>query len=115
MWESLGGAIVTGAGCGVLLGFTVWGYLAGVLVSFVGGFPAGGQHRTLRGALARGFLGGFLWAASVVVVIGLSGRTATVPLPVPPIAFLPWGIVPACIVAVTGWLITRCREAASRA
>ena len=110
LWESVGGAVLTGAVCGVLLGFSLWAYLIGVAVSFIGGIPAGGQHHTLMGALARGFVGGGLWAAAVVVAVDLMGRTPAIALPEPQVWFLPWGIVPACVIAAVSWFAGRRRR-----
>jgi hypothetical protein len=39
LWELAGGAALTGAVCGLLLGLTWWAYLIGVLISTVGGHP----------------------------------------------------------------------------
>jgi uncharacterized membrane protein len=107
VWESVGGALLMGGICGALLEVTWWSYVIAVVITFVGGAPAGTQHRTLWGALARALVGGVLWATSVIAVVALLGLKTTVPLPSPPIAFLPWGFVPSCVVAVIAWLVTR--------
>ncbi len=109
-WESVGGALVTGALAGLLLGYAWWAYLIAVAVAVIGGFPSGAQHRTLPGALARGFVGGAVWALGVVVVSEVSGRNPTVALPDPAIAFLLWGIIPACLIGAISWWLGRRRR-----
>ena len=106
-WESVGGALVTGIVAGLLLGVTWWAYGLAVLVAVVGGFPAGSQHRTLRGALARGAVGGAVWAIGVLLGSELTGRTPTVALPDPNIALVLWGVIPACAVGAISWYLGR--------
>ncbi len=105
VWESVGGAVVTGVVCGILLGVTWWAYLIAVVMTFVGGAPAGTQHHTLGGAALRGFTGGAVWAGTVLLVSAASRLTPTVAFPDPSIAFLLWGIIPATIVAMITWAI----------
>jgi hypothetical protein len=52
-------------------------------------------------------VGGVVWAATVIAVVAILGLKPTVPLPSPPIAFLPWGFIPSCLVAVVAWLVSR--------
>jgi hypothetical protein len=113
LWESVGGAILTGIICGALLEIVWWGYVIAVLVTFVGGAPSGTQHRTLRGALLRGFVGGVVWALCVIAVVAIVRVPPTVALPDPLIAFLPWGFVPSCVVAAIAWTVTRRKRSAS--
>jgi hypothetical protein len=112
LWESVGGAVVTGVVCGLLLGVAWWAYVIGVIVSFVGGAPSGSQHRTLPGALARGLIGGAVWAACVYATSDAIGATPKVALPDSMLAFLPWGFIPAVLVATVSWFIGRRRRAA---
>ena len=111
-WESVGGAVVSGVVCGLLLGVAWWAYVIGVIVSFVGGAPSGSQHRTLPGALARGFVAGSIWAACVYATSDAIGATPKVAMPDSMLAFLPWGFIPAVLVAIVSWFIGRRRRAA---
>lgn len=107
VWEAVGGALLTGALAGVALGIHVLLYVTVIVVSVVGGLPAGAQHRTLTGALARAVVGGAAWGGALVAVVAVTGLTPTVPLPDPAIAFLPWAVVPSCLVAVATWSLAR--------
>lgn len=108
-WESVGGALVTGVAAGALIGVTWWAYVIAVLVAFVGGIPAGSQHHTLGGALARGFVGGAVWAIGVVVTAEIIDRTPTVALPDPSAVFLVYGIAPSCLACALSWWFGRRR------
>ena len=107
LWESVGGAFLTGGIAGVLLGYVWWGYVLAVLVAVVGGLGAGAQHRSLLGALARGAVGGAVWAIGVLLGSELTGRTPTVALPDPNIALVLWGVIPACAVGAISWYLAR--------
>ncbi|WP_216907493.1 hypothetical protein [Nocardia noduli] len=113
VWESVGGAVLTGALTGILLGVNLWAYIAATLVSVVGGIPAGSQHRTLGGALLRGFLAGTLWGAATLIVHDVTGSTATATLPEPPLSFLPFCFTPTALVAAIVWLVASRRRAST--
>jgi hypothetical protein len=110
LWESIGGAFLTGAIAGVLLGYVWWGYVLAVLVAVIGGLGAGAQHRSLLGALARGAVGGAVWAAAILLALAATSRAPTVELPEPRIGFLLWGIVPACAVGAISYSMARRRR-----
>ena len=112
-WESVGGAVVSGALAGFLLGYTSWGYLAAVLVAVIGGLGAGAQHRTLQGALARGFVAGGVWAAAVVAVSEISGREPRWRFLTQPSPSSLYGIIPACLIGAVSWAIGRRRHRSS--
>jgi hypothetical protein len=109
-WEAVGGAVVTGIICGVLLGVAWWAYLIAVVATFVLGAPNGAQHRTLGGALLRGAVGGGVWAGVVLAVSVLTTLTPTVALPEPHISFFLWGIIPSFVAAGIAWVVTRSRR-----
>lgn len=115
VWEAVGGALVTGALVGLFLDLSVWLYIAGIAVSFIGGSPAATQHRTLRGALARAGLGGLVWGCAVLLFSSLVSRDETVALPEPRVGYLVFAIVPPLLLALVVWWVTGLRaQAAAR-
>lgn len=112
-WESVGGAVVTGALTGILLGVNLWAYLAATLVSVAGGIPAGSQHRTMSGAVLRGFVGGISWAATLLIVHGATGSTATAALPEPSVTFLPFCFIPTMLMAAIVSFVANRRRAST--
>lgn len=110
-WESAGGAVVAGALTGILLGVNLWAYIVATLVSVVGAVPAGSQHRTVGGALLRGFVGATAWSTALLIAHGITGLPATSALPEPPVAFLPLCFLPTALVAAIVWLVANRRRA----
>lgn len=101
-WEAVGCAAVAGAVSGFLLGTSLLLYLGTAGVASVGGIPAATQHRTLRGAMIRATVGGFVWASAVLVVFLVHGRDAVTTVPDPIGWYLPLATLPATVV---GWLV----------
>ncbi|RZI88198.1 MAG: hypothetical protein EOO67_13430 [Microbacterium sp.] len=99
-WETVGCAAVSGAVTGLTLGWNLWFYLATAGLASVAGIPAATQHRTLRGAVARTTVGGFVWAGAVLVVFLLGGNDAVTTLPDPVGWYLVLATLPATAV---GW------------
>lgn len=112
-WESVGGALVMGSLTGALLGVHVWAYVGAILVSVVGGLPAGSQHRTPTGALIRGAVAGAVWAAALLTVHSLIGATSTIPLPEPVLLLVVISIVVTAGVAAASWQVGSRRVTAS--
>ncbi|OLR93082.1 hypothetical protein [Actinokineospora bangkokensis] len=110
VWEGVGGPLVAGALTGVALGLSAVAYVVVVLVSFLGGIPAGAQHRTLRGALLRACAAGALWALALLGAFHLLHSEARVALPEPEVLMLAFGVVPSCLVAAVVWSLTRRRS-----
>lgn len=101
-WETFGCAAVSGAVTGLALGWNLWLYLATAGLASACGIPAATQHRTLRGAVARTTVGGFVWAAAVLGVFLLCGRQAVTTLPDP----IGWYLVLATLPATgVGWAV----------
>lgn len=102
LWEGVGCAFIAGAVTGWALGTNLWLYLATAGIAAVAGVPAATQHRTLRGALIRTTVGGFLWALAVLLVFLARGQAAVMPLPNPLGLYLVTTTLPATTV---GWLV----------
>lgn len=107
LWESVGCAAVSGAVTGLTLGWNLWLYLATAGLASICGIPAATQHRTLRGAVARTTIGGFVWAAAVLAVFGLTGNSAVTHLPDPIGWYLVIATLPATAVGWGVWLLAR--------
>ncbi|MCX6396209.1 MAG: hypothetical protein NTV23_06965 [Propionibacteriales bacterium] len=106
-WETAGCAAVSGAVTGFTLGWNLWFYLATAGIASVAGIPAATQHRTLSGAVARTTIGGFVWAAAVLAVFELTGKTAVTHLPDPIGWYLVIATLPATAVGWGVWLLAR--------
>jgi hypothetical protein len=101
VWEGVGCAALAGAVTGYALGTSLWLYLATAGLAAVAGVPAATQHRTLRGALIRTSVGGFVWATAVLFVYLLRGEASVFPIPQPQ-WYLATTTIPAMAV---GWLV----------
>lgn len=110
-WESVGCAAVTGAVSGFALGASLWLYLGTAGLASVGGIPAATQHRTLRAAMVRATVGGFVWAALVLVVFLTRGHDAVTTVPDPIGWYLLLATLPATAV---GWLVWTLADRVSR-
>ncbi|HET6153456.1 MAG TPA: hypothetical protein VFE15_10890 [Marmoricola sp.] len=101
VWEGVGCAALAGSVTGVALGTSAWLYLATAALATIAGIPAATQHRTLRGALVRTSVGGFVWAGAVLMVYALCGQTAAFPVLQPQ-----WYLVSTTLPAMAvGWLV----------
>jgi hypothetical protein len=84
----VGGPVVFGALCGVLLGVSEVAYLVAIVLSLAGGFLAGFEHAGAREGVIRGLIGGTLFGASILIAHQLEGSEATASLPHPGIALV---------------------------
>lgn len=109
-WEGVGCAAVAGAVTGYALGTNLWLYLATAALASVAGIPAATQHRTLRGALIRTTVGGFVWAAAVLGVFLARGADAVARVPDPIGWYLLFATLPATGVGWLVWTITNRRS-----
>jgi short subunit dehydrogenase-like uncharacterized protein len=105
VWELLVGPLLAGAVVGLTAGVSTTAYVLATAVSTLGGLPAGAQHRTWTGALARGAASGTLWASAVIGAHLIANPTASTPLPDPVVWFLALGSVPACVTAGVVWFV----------
>jgi hypothetical protein len=101
---------IAGLICGVLMTVSGVAYLVVALLCWVGGFPLGGQHRTIGGALARAAVAASIWAALVLAFVHLSGRTPVTPLPDPEISFFLFAIVPTALLAAVSWFVAKRKQ-----
>lgn len=84
----LGGPILFGIICGILLGITEIGYLVLSLAGIGGGYFAGLEHDDVRQGLLRGLIGGALFGGSILFTNALIGSDAKAGLPDPPILLM---------------------------
>ncbi|MEO3785902.1 hypothetical protein ABGB12_21450 [Actinocorallia sp. B10E7] len=108
-WEAIGAPLVVGAVCGLALGVASWLYYTGVVISVIGGLLVGSQHRALKGAVARGLVGGALWGVALLIVHALTDRQATARLPDPQVIYLIFTILPGGLLAGVSFLLFRRR------
>jgi hypothetical protein len=78
----LGGVVpaVVGAIAGILLGVSSGAYYAVGLLAAVGAFLAGFEHRDGWGGADRGFVGGVIYGAALLIAHALAGTHAKVSL-----------------------------------
>ena len=84
----VGGPVVFGALCGVLLGVSEAAYLVAIVLSVAGGFLAGFEHAGIREGAIRGLIGGSLFGASILIAHEIEGSEATASLPHPGIVLV---------------------------
>ncbi|MET0929434.1 MAG: hypothetical protein ABWX74_07940 [Aeromicrobium sp.] len=115
LWEGAGGAVVTGVICGVLATTTTWAYVVALVLTIIGGLPAGPQHRTVRGAALRGVVAGALWALALLAAIGISGKEAVEAIPRPLWTILVYAVVLTAVVSIAAHGVVRRRTGDSAA
>jgi hypothetical protein len=81
----IGGPVVFGALCGLLLGASKAAYLVATVLSIAGGFFAGFEHRSAREGAIRGAVGGSLFGSFIPIAHQIDGHRATAALPHPEI------------------------------
>ncbi len=79
----LGGPILFGALCGVLLGVSESAYLIASILAILGGFFAGFEHAGARGGAMRGICGGILFGSFILIGHAIHGHEAKSDLPDP--------------------------------
>lgn len=110
----VGGPVVFGAICGVLLASSEGAYLVATVLSIAGGFLAGFEHPGGREGAVRGVIGGTLFGGFILIAHAIDGRDAAASLPHPAIVLV---VVTAFFGTLLGALGGRQRrrvEAASR-
>jgi hypothetical protein len=81
----IGGPIVFGALCGLLLGVSKSAYLVATVLSIAGGFLAGFEHPGAREGAIRGVIGGSLFGSFILIAHKIDGHKATTAMPHPEI------------------------------
>ncbi len=79
----VGGPVIFGVLCGILLGHSSAAYVIASVLSIAGGFLAGFEHAGWRGGAVRGVVGGTLFGASILLGHAIDGAHETVKLPDP--------------------------------
>jgi hypothetical protein len=85
----VGGPLLLGLVTGFFLGIDSATYWVLTGAATLGGFLGGLEHRTPRGAAARGLLAGVLFGGGIVVADAVSDQPALAELPSPPILLVP--------------------------
>jgi hypothetical protein len=94
----IGGPVVLGVICGILLGTSKSAYLVLSLLTIAGGFLAGFEHAGGGEGALRGLCGGTLFGGFILIAHEIDGREATADLPHP-------AIVLVLVTAVIGTLL----------
>jgi hypothetical protein len=84
----VGGPVIFGALCGVLLATSESAYLIATVLSILGGFLAGFEHAAARHGAIRGLIGGTLFGSFILIAHALDGRDATADLPHPEVVLV---------------------------
>jgi hypothetical protein len=79
----VGGPVVAGVLCGVLLGTSKTAYLIATVLTIAGGYLAGFEHPGAREGAIRGVVGGTLFGGFILIAHQIDGRDATADLPHP--------------------------------
>lgn len=79
----VGGPVIFGVLCGILLGHSSAAYVIATVLSIAGGFFAGFEHAGARGGAVRGVVGGTLFGVSILLGHAIDGAHETVKLPDP--------------------------------
>ncbi len=79
----IGGPVLFGALCGVLLGVSKSAYLIASILAILGGFFAGFEHAGARGGVLRGAVGGTLFGSFILIGHEIHGHEAKADLPDP--------------------------------
>jgi hypothetical protein len=108
----VGGPVIFGAVCGLLLGTSKTAYLLATLLSIAGGYLAGFEHPGTRDGAIRGVVGGTLFGAFILIAHQIDGRDATTSLPHPGIVLV---VITALFGALLGALGGRARQRAEPA
>ncbi len=79
----IGGPVLFGALCGVLLGVSEAAYLIATVLSILGGFFAGFEHAGAKGGAIRGVIGGTLFGSFILIGHAIHDHDAKADLPDP--------------------------------
>ncbi|HVQ59867.1 MAG TPA: hypothetical protein VMS60_13250 [Solirubrobacterales bacterium] len=84
----IGGPVVVGVVCGLLLGISEAAYALISLLALAGAFLAGYEHAGARQGAIRGLIGGTLFGAFVLIAHEIEGSEAKADLPHPAILLI---------------------------
>jgi hypothetical protein len=85
----VGGPLLLGLVTGFFLGIDAATFWVLNAVGVLGGLSGGLEHRTPRGAVARGLLAGTLFGGGIVIADAVSDQPALAEIPSPPILLVP--------------------------
>ena len=105
---AVGGPVIAGIICGIVLGINGTAYTILTLVLVLGGIAGGYEHDTADEGAVRGLLSGAVFGTLIVATSAVSGMDPQATLPHPP-GFLPvlTGIITLFLGAFGGWLRSR--------
>jgi hypothetical protein len=105
---AVGGPVVAGIICGIILGINGTAYTILTLVLVIGGVAGGYEHPGADEGSVRGLCSGLVFGACIVATSAVSGMDPKATLPHPP-GFLPvlTGIITMFLGALGGWLRKR--------
>ena len=105
---AVGGPVVAGIICGIVLGINGTAYTILTLVLIVGGILGGYEHDSADEGAVRGLCSGVVFGTMIVATSAVTGMHPDAKLPHPP-GFLPvvTGIVTIFLGAFGGWLRSR--------
>ena len=105
---AVGGPLIAGIICGVILGINGTAYTILTLALVAGGIAGGYEHPNADEGAIRGLCSGMVFGAAIVATSAVTGMHPDAKLPHPP-GFLPvvTGIVTIFLGAFGGWLRSR--------
>jgi hypothetical protein len=105
---AVGGPVIAGIICGIVLGINGTAYTILTLVLVLGGIAGGYEHPNADEGAVRGLCSGIVFGTLIVATSAVSGMHPEAKLPHPP-GFLPvvTGIVTIFLGAFGGWLRSR--------
>src|SRR3954468_14383056 len=105
---AVGGPVVAGIICGIVLGINGTAYTILTLVLVIGGIAGGYEHPNADEGAVRGLCSGLVFGACIVATSAVSGMDPEAKLPHPPglLPIIPV-ILPIFLGALGGWLRSR--------
>lgn len=105
---AIGGPVLLGVICGLLLGWNETAYLVLSILAIVGGIGAGYEHLGAKEGALRGVLGGFLFGAAIIITSEITGAEPEAELPDPEVLLVVLTTVLGVLFgALGGWMRER--------